>query len=73
MFRNATGRLIPRAVIEQVAQQRDSAKRAREAKAILAAEGIQVLCATYMEDRAEIVRHGFTQFNDDDWLSMPMR
>ncbi|MBC8771938.1 NaeI family type II restriction endonuclease [Stenotrophomonas maltophilia] len=73
LFRHATGRLIPRAVIEQVAQQRDSAKRAREAKAILAAEGIQVLCATYMEDRAEIVRHGFTHFNDDDWLSMPMR
>ncbi len=73
LFRNATGRLIPRAVIEQVAQQKDSAKRAREAKAVLATEGIQVLCATYMEDRAEIVRHGFTHFNDDDWLSMPMR
>lgn len=73
LFRNAMGRLIPRFVIEQVAQQKDSAKRAREAKAALAPEGIQVLCATYMEDRAEIVRHGFTHFNDDDWLSMPMR
>jgi hypothetical protein len=73
LFRNATGRLIPRAVIEQVAQQKDAAKRAREAKAVLAAEGIQVLCATYMEDRSEIIRHGFRQFNEDDWLSMPMR
>jgi len=73
LFRNATGRLIPRAVIEQVAQQKDAAKRARESKQVLAAEGIQVLCATYMEDRAEFVRHGFTQFNDDDWLSMPTR
>lgn len=73
LFRNATGRLIPRAVIEQVAQQKDAAKRAREAKAVLADEGIQVLCATYKEDRAEIIRHGFTQFNEDDWLSMPMR
>lgn len=72
LFRNATGRIIPRSVIEQVAQQRDSLKRAREAKAILAAEGIQVLCATYMADRAEFVRHGFAQFNDDDWLSMPI-
>ncbi|WP_176928883.1 NaeI family type II restriction endonuclease [Paraburkholderia lycopersici] len=70
LFRNATGRLIPRSVIDQVAQQTDSAKRARESKAILATEGIQVLCAKYMEDRAEFVRHGFTQFNDDDWLSM---
>lgn len=73
LFRHATSRLIPRAVIEQVAQQKDAAKRAREAKAVLAAEGIQVLCATYLEDRAEIIRHGFTQFNDDDWLSMPAR
>jgi hypothetical protein len=71
LFRNATGRIIPRSVIEQVAQQRDSLKRAREAKAILAEEGIQVLCATYMADRAEFIRHGFAQFNDDDWLSMP--
>ena len=70
LFRNATGQLIPRSVIEQVAQQKDSAKRAREAKAVLAAEGIKVLCATYMEDRAEFFRYGFTQFNDDDWLSV---
>ncbi len=70
LFRNATGQLIPRAVIEQVAQQKDSAKRAREAKAVLAAEGIKVLCATYMEDRVEFLRYGFTQFNDDDWLSV---
>lgn len=70
LFRNSTGRLIPRSVIEQVAQQKDAAKRAREAKAVLAAEGIKVLCATYLEDRAEFVRHGFTQFNDDDWLSI---
>lgn len=70
LFRNATGRLIPRSVIEQVAQQKDSAKRARESKAVLAKEGIQVLCAKYKEDRAEFVRHGFTQFNEDDWLSI---
>jgi len=73
LFRNATGQIIPRTVIEQVAQQKDSAKRAREAKAVLANEGFQVLCATYMQDRAEIIRHGFTDFNDDDWLSMPIR
>lgn len=73
LFRYATGVLIPRAVIEQVAQQKDAAKRAREAKSVLAAENIQVLCATYLEDRAEITRHGFTDFNGDDWLSMRMR
>lgn len=73
LFLNATGRIIPRSVIEQVAQQKDSLKRAREAKAILAAEGVQVLCATYMEDRAEFMRHGFPTINDDDWLSIPIR
>ena len=73
LFLNATGRIIPRSVIEQVAQQKDSLKRAREAKAILAAEGVQVLCATYMEDRAEFMRHGFSTINDDDWLSIPIR
>ncbi|CAJ0701088.1 NaeI family type II restriction endonuclease [Ralstonia wenshanensis] len=72
LFQNATGRLIPRSVIEQVAQQKDSLKRAREAKAILAAEGIQVLCATYMADRTEFHRHGFHEYGDDDWLSMPI-
>ena len=44
-----------------------------KAKAILAAEGVQVLCATYMEDRAEFMRHGFPTINDDDWLSIPIR
>lgn len=73
LFRNATGRIIPRSVIEQVAQQKDAAKRAREAKAVLAADGIQVLCTTYLQDRTEIIRHGFTDFKDGDWLSMPIR
>ncbi|HGM5142639.1 hypothetical protein JY440_12425 [Stenotrophomonas maltophilia] len=70
LFRNVRRQIIPRSVIEQVAQQRDPLKRAREAKAILAAEGIQVLCSAYMEDRAEFVRHGFSGFSDDDWLSI---
>jgi hypothetical protein len=72
LFLNATGRIIPRSVIEQVAQQKDPLKRAREAKEILATDGIKVLCATYMEDRAEFIRHGFTPINDDDWLSIPI-
>lgn len=72
LFQNAMGRLISRSVIEQVAQQKDSLKRAREAKAILAAEGIQVLCATYLVDRSEFHRHGFHEFGEDDWLSMPI-
>lgn len=70
LFLNATGRLIPRTVIEQTAQQKDSLKRAREAKALLLNEGVHILCATYLEDRAKFVQYGFTEFNDDDWLSI---
>jgi hypothetical protein len=70
LFLNATGKIIPRSVIEQVARQKDSLRRAREVKSILAGEGVQVLCATYAADRAEFYRHGFTQFNEDDWLSI---
>lgn len=71
LFRHATGRLIPRYVIEQVARQRDPLKRAREAKADLAAEGIRVLCAAYKADRKAFSQHGFVHFDNDDWLSVP--
>ncbi len=70
LFRNVTGQIIPRSAIEQVAQQKDPLRRARQAKAYLLPEGFQVLCATYEEDRAEFHRSGFTRFRDDDWLSL---
>lgn len=69
LFRNVTHQLIPRSVIEQVAQQRDPLKRAREMKALLAPEGFQILCATYASDRAEMMRYGFDDVGKDDWLS----
>ena len=70
LFENVTGKIIPRKVVEQVARQKDPMKRAREVKAILAAEGLRVLCATYKADREEFVRNGFTAFQRDDWLSI---
>ena len=70
LFTSVTNQLIPRIAIEQVAQQKDPLKRAREAKSILALEGYKVLCATYDIDKKEFISHGFTQFNDDDWLSI---
>lgn len=70
LFRHATGKLIPRSVIEQVARQKDSAKRAREAKKFLANEGIRVLCAKYKDERSEFARYGIAPINDDDWLSV---
>lgn len=71
LFRNVTGKLIPRSAILQVTQlQGDPLKRAREAKTTLAAEGFEVLCATYLPERDRMIQYGFHDVNDDDWLSM---
>jgi hypothetical protein len=68
LFRNVTGTLIPRYVIEQVAQQKDPLKRARQMKTELAQEGFQILCAKY--DSAAFEEHGFAGARKDDWLSL---
>ncbi len=68
LFRTVTGQIIPRSAIEQVAQQKDPMRRARQMKKRLAPEGLEVLCATYAADRARFVQCGFGDFNDDDWL-----
>jgi hypothetical protein len=71
LFTLVTGQIIPRSAILQVAQLRgDPLKRARELKAPMLREGYQVLNATYAVERAEIQRHGFFAYNDDDWLSI---
>lgn len=70
LFQSVTGRIIPRSAIEQVAQQKDPMRRARQMKDRLAAAGFQVLCATYDVDRVEFRRHGFHEFGNDDWLSV---
>ncbi len=71
LFRKVNGQIIPRSAILQVAQLKgDPLRRAREAKEPLAAEGIQVLCAAYMQDREDFLRNGFFDFKDDDWLSI---
>jgi hypothetical protein len=43
LFRLVQGRIIPRVAIETVAQQKDSMKRARDARIALGKEGILVL------------------------------
>ena len=71
LFKNVKNQIIPRAAVVQVAQLKgDPLKRAREAKAVFATLGINVLCATYKNDRAEFRRNGFTGFADDDWLAI---
>lgn len=70
LFQSVTEQIIPRTAIEQVAQQKDPMRRARQMKDRLAGNGFKVLCATYEADRAEFHRHGFHQFSTDDWLSI---
>ena len=70
LFKSVTGQIIPRTAIEQVAQQKDPMRRARQMKERLTGEGFQVLCATYEVDRTEFRRHGFAHFREDDWLSI---
>ena len=73
LFLTVNDQLIPRTAIEQVAQQKDPLKRAREMKARLLSQGIQVLCATYAADQEEFIRLGFSDFRHDDWLSHRLR
>ena len=71
LFEQITGRLIPRSVVMQIIKlPGDPMKRAREAKATLAAKGYRVLCATYVEERQAIHAAGFSHCADDDWLSL---
>lgn len=73
LFRNVTGEIIPRTAIEQVAQQKDPLRRARQMKGSLEGEGIEVLCAKYETDRSKFEQYGFKNFNGDDWLSIKHR
>lgn len=71
-FEQVTGRLVPRGVVLQVIKlPGDPMKRAREAKATLAAKGYRLLCATYAEDRQAMHAAGFVDCADDDWLCLP--
>lgn len=70
LFTYATNQIIPRSVIEQVAQQKDPLRRARQMKEQLAERGVLVLCSTYAADRAKFEEHGFTEYGPDDWLSV---
>lgn len=70
LFTMATDLLIPRSVIEQLAQQRDALKRAREMKKTLSREGYQVLCAKYLPERKVMISRGYNPVARDEWLSI---
>lgn len=73
LFENVCNVCIPRSVVEQLAQQRDYMRRAREMKDILEPAGYRVLCTTYQDQRAEIVARGIREFEDGDFVSFKVR
>ena len=72
LFTNVTNQIIPRTVIEQVAQQKDALKRAREMKKVLADSNYKIVCAAYAIDQKYFIEQGFENFKDDDWLSIKL-
>ncbi|UPG93898.1 NaeI family type II restriction endonuclease [Luteibacter aegosomatissinici] len=71
LFLTVRGTIIPRQLLEQVAQQKDPMRRARQMKAELASRGLTVLCATYEVDQLEAKRLGFDALEGDDWVVLP--
>lgn len=70
LFNNVTGKIIPRTAIEQVAQQKDYMRRARQMKTDPKCSNVEVLCATYETDYNKMKLYGFTDAKESDWLSM---
>lgn len=70
LFRLVQGRIIPRVAIETVAQQKDSMKRARDARITLAKEGILVL-GHQGEDPIIAVSRGYPAPKKGEMLSIP--
>lgn len=69
LFRNVTNKVIPRHVLEQVAQQKDPLKRARQVKRELIKEGFSVVCAKSRDDCERFRRIGYNDIRKDDWIS----
>ena len=72
LFRLVQGRIIPRVVIETVAQQKDSMKRARDARIHLKREGILVL-GHQGEDPLIAAKRGYPVPKKGEMLSIPAK
>jgi len=70
LFRLVKNQIIPRSAITAICRTQDPLKRARECKERMLKEGTLVLCSTYLEEREEMIRRGFTGIGDNDWLSV---
>lgn len=71
LFRLVQGRIIPRVAIETIAQQKDSMKRARDARATLKTEGILVLGHQEEEPKIAAAR-GYPVPKKGEMISIPI-
>ncbi len=69
LFRQVHGVKIPRAVLETLAKQQDPTRRAREAREILAGEGIEVLQGHWKDDRARARALGCLDLGSSEWIA----
>ena len=69
LFTLVKNQIIPRSAITAICRTQDALKRARECKERMIRENVLVLCSTYLDERQEMVRRGFTNLKDNDWVS----
>jgi hypothetical protein len=68
-FRLVLERPISTVALDTLAVQRDPSKRARDARKVLANEGIQVLCGRWESDQATLQRLGLPPLGREEWIS----
>jgi hypothetical protein len=70
LFREVNNRVIPREVVETLAQQDDPMKRVRDARKRLAAEGIMILGGQEESDRKYLEVHGLPALSKGESMSI---
>lgn len=72
LFRRRQGTLIKRHTIESLTQQRDPTRRARgEVRTLLAKEGLDLLCGTWIKDRTRSLALGGPPLHRGEWICLP--
>lgn len=72
-FRLVLEKPISIVALDTLAVQRDPSKRARDARKVLKAEGVRVLCGRWSADQAVLKRLGLPALGRDEWISTRRR
>lgn len=73
LFRRVHGVRIARTVLETLAKQQDPTRRAREARNLVAAEGIEVLQGHWKKERARSAELGCPDLGESEWIAFRTR